>query len=102
MSIRGVSQGGQAFLIVVIGVGDEGFFYILLARISRITRIFVVFYPFRKKGKKQSAFGRVKRDLYRHKRFFGVQFPGPLRVAGHREHQVWLGIGFFIRPWTRG
>ena len=34
----------------------------------------------------------MKSDLYRPKRFFGVQFPGPLCVARHREHQVWLGV----------
>jgi len=33
-----------------------------------------------------------KSDLYHPKRFSGVQFPGPLHVAGHREHQVWLGV----------
>jgi hypothetical protein len=24
--------------------------------------------------------------------FFGVRFPVPLRVAEHREHQVWLVV----------
>jgi len=33
-----------------------------------------------------------KRDPYRPGRFFGVQFPGPLHVVGHREHEVWLGV----------
>ena len=40
----------------------------------------------------------MKSDLYRPKIFFGVQFRGPLRVVGHREHQVLVGVAwlFFI------